>query len=91
MAGQVQQRVNLRDRHRLGPRGHLDDLISGLDGTLTQHPQVKPGPVMGDQQRRDLRVVHPDAYPVAGDPRLGHLEQRLPDPVPVADAHLVVG
>jgi len=46
---------------------------------------------MGDEQRRDLRVVHPDAYPVAGDPRLGHLKQRLSDPVPVADAHLVVG
>jgi hypothetical protein len=46
---------------------------------------------MGDQQRRDLRVVHPDAHAVAGDPRLGHLEQRLPDPVAVADARLVVG
>ncbi len=90
MPGQVQQRVDLRDRHRFGPRGHLHDLIPGLDGTLAQHPEVEPGPVMRDQQRRDLRVVHPDADPVAGDSRLGHLEQRLPDPVPVADAHPVI-
>jgi hypothetical protein len=45
---------------------------------------------MRDQQRRHARVVHPDADPVAGDPRLGHLEHGLADPVAVADAHLVI-
>jgi hypothetical protein len=34
MPGQVQQRVNLRDRHRFGLRDHLNDLVPGLDGTL---------------------------------------------------------
>jgi hypothetical protein len=91
MPWQVQQRVNLRHRHCFGPGGHLHDLIPCLYWALAQHPQIEPGPVMGDQQRRDPRVVHPDAHPVAGDPRLGHLEHCLPDPVPVADAHLVVG
>ena len=56
-----------------------------------EHPQVEAGPVVGDQQRRDPRVVHADADPVAGDPRLGDLEQRGADPVAVADADLVVG
>ncbi len=46
---------------------------------------------MGDEQRRDPRVVHPDADAEAGHPRLRHLEERLADLVPVADAHLVVG
>jgi hypothetical protein len=47
--------------------------------------------VVGDQQRGYPRVVHPDAHPVAGHPRLGDLEQRRADLVPVADAHLVIG
>ena len=38
-----------------------------------------------------LRLVHPDTDAVAGHARLRHLEERSPDAVPVADAHLVVG
>ena len=38
-----------------------------------------------------LGLAQPHADPKAGDPRLGHLELGLTDPVPVADAHLVVG
>ena len=91
MPGQVEQGVDLGHRHGLRPGGHLHDLVPGLHSALAQHPEVEPGPVVGDQQRRDARVVHPDADPVAGDPRLGHLEHRLADPVPVADAHLVIG
>src|SRR5262249_35813947 len=36
-------------------------------------------------------VVHPDADAVAGNARLRDLEDRAADPVPVADADLVVG
>jgi hypothetical protein len=90
MAGQVEQRVDLGHGHGLRAGVHLRDLIAGLHGALAQHPQVEPGPVAGDQQRGNLRVVHPDADPVAGDPRLGHLEQRFADLVAVTDAHLVI-
>jgi hypothetical protein len=90
MPGQVEQRVDLGHRHGLRPGRHLDDLVPGPDQALAQHPEVEPGPVVGDQQRGHPRVVHPDAHPVTCDPGLGHLELRLADPVPVADAHLVV-
>ena len=46
---------------------------------------------MRHDERRHLRLIHPDAEPVAGDARLRHFEQRASDPVTVADAHLGVG
>jgi hypothetical protein len=46
---------------------------------------------MGNEQRRHSRLGHAQPDPVAGDARLGDLEQRRADPVAVADADLVVG
>ena len=46
--------------------------------------------MVGDEQRRDARVVHADPDAVAGDARLGDLEDGGADPVAVADADLVV-
>ena len=37
-----------------------------------------------------MRLVHADPDAVAGGSRLGHLEQRSPDPVAVADADLII-
>jgi hypothetical protein len=74
MTGQVEQRVDLRDRHPFWSRGDLHYLVAGLDLTRFEHPEVEARPVMLDQQRRDPRVVHPDAHPVTGDAGLGHLE-----------------
>ena len=91
MPGQVEQSIDLGHRHGLRPGGDLDDVIPRLHRALAQHPEVESGPVMRDQHRGNAWVVHPDAHPVAGDPRLGHLEDRLTDPVPIADAHLAVG
>jgi hypothetical protein len=49
-------------------------------------------PTTENQQRRHPRLVHPNADdPVTGDTRLGHFEQTGPDPVAIANAHLVVG
>ncbi len=45
---------------------------------------------MRHEECRHLRLVHPDADPVAGDTRLRHFEQRASDPVMVADAHFCV-
>ena len=47
--------------------------------------------MVGDEQRRHGGLVHADADAVTGDARLGDLEQRVADPVAVADADLVVG
>jgi len=90
MARQVEQRAHLRDGHTLRPGGNLDDLVPGLDLPFVADPQIKPGPTVGDQQGGHPWLVHPQAHPVAGDPRLGDLELRLADPVAVADAHLIV-
>ena len=90
MPGQVEQAVDLGHGHGLRPGGHLNDLVPGLYGALVEHPEVEPGPVMGNQQSGHACLVHPDPHPVARHPRLGHLEQRLTDLVAIADAHLVI-
>mgnify|MGYP006197654031 CR=1 FL=1 len=61
-----------------------------VDLTLGDDPAVEPWAPVRDQQCGHLR--HPDAHPraVARDSRLGDLEDGLPDPVAVPDAHLVV-
>src|SRR5262249_47503322 len=64
---------------------------TGLDVALLQDAEVEPGAAVGDQERRDARVVHAKADAVAGDSGLGHLEDGATDPVAVADADLVVG
>ena len=46
--------------------------------------------MVGDQQRRELRLPHPHPHAEAGDARLGDLELGLTDAVAVADADLVV-
>ena len=90
MSGQVEQGIDLGHGHSFWPNSDLHDLITSLHSALTQHPEVKSGAAVRNQQRGHPRVVHPDAHPVAGDPRLRHFEQRFTDPVPVADAHLII-
>ena len=89
--GQIQQRIGLGDGHAFGTGQDLDDRVAGLDLALLEDAEVKARPVMRDDQRGHLRVVHPDAEAIAGHPRLRHLEQRAADPVMIADAHLRVG
>src|SRR5205814_2089043 len=67
------------------------DLVARPRLVLGQDPQIEPGPTVSDQQSRHPGLVHPQAHPVTGHPRLGDLEQRTADAVPVADAHLLVG
>ena len=87
---QIEQPVHLGDGHGLGTRRQLGDLVPGLDLPLLQDPQVEARTSVGHEQRRHLRLVHADAHPVAGHPGLGDLEHGVPDPVPVADADLVI-
>ena len=86
MTRQVEQRVDLGDGHLLGPEPDLDDLIAGRNRAFSENSQVEAGSVMCHQQRGHARIGHPDAYSVTGDPRLGHLEDRGPDPELVTDA-----
>ena len=91
LGGEVEEPVDLRDRQSLGPVGDLHDRVAGLHRSLLEDSQVEAGAVVGDQQRRHGRLGHPDADAVARHARLGDLEQRLADPVAIADADLVVG
>ncbi len=47
--------------------------------------------MVGYQQRRHRGLPHADPDPEAGDAGLGDLEHRLPDLIPITDAHLGVG
>ena len=89
--GEVEQRVDVGDRHLLGSRGELDDLVSRLHLALFEHPEVEARAVVGDEQRGNPRIVHADPDAIAGDARLRYLEARAADLVAIADAHLVVG
>ena len=91
VAGQVEQRVGVGHAQRAGTGPGLDDLVAGLDVPLADHAHVEAGPVVADQQRGQVGLAEAQPDPVAGDPGLGDLELRLADPVPVPDAHLVVG
>ena len=88
--GQVEQRVDLRDRHLLRAGGELDDLVSCLHVAFLEHAEVEAGAAVGDEQGRDARVVHPDPDAVTGDAGLRDFEDGGADPVAVADADLVV-
>ncbi len=88
--GEVEQRVDVGDRHLLGSRGELDDLVSRLYLALFEHAEVEARAVVGDEQRGNPRIVHADPDAIAGDARLRHLEDRAADLVAIADAHLVV-
>ena len=88
--GQVEQRVDVGHAQRVRAASGADDLVAGGDVALGQDAQVEPRTVVGDQQRRELRLPHPHPHPEAGDARLGDLELRLTDPVAITDADLVV-
>src|SRR5262249_44760190 len=89
-ARQIEQCVRVGDSKRMRAALRLNYLVAGFDQPLPDNPHVKAGPVMADQQRGHLGFAKPQADAVAGDPRLSDFELGRADPVPVADAHLVV-
>ena len=91
MPGEVEQRVDLGDRHLFGAGGELDDLVSRLYVAFFEHAEVEARAVVGDEHRGDARVVHADPDAVAGDPGLRDLEDGSADLVAIADADLVIG
>ena len=89
--GKYKQRIYLGDGQMFGTGQDLHDLVAGFDLALLEDAKIKARSVMLDDERRHLRLVHPDAEPVAGDARLRHFEQRASNPVMVANAHLRIG
>ena len=88
--GEVEKRVDLGDRHLLRAGGDLEDLVPRLDLALFEHAEVEARAAVGDEQRRDARIVHANPHAVTGDAGLRDLEEGGADPVAVADADLVV-
>ena len=60
------------------------------DLALFEHAEVEAGAAVGDQQRRNARIVHANPHAVTGHAGLGDLEEGRADLVAVADADLVV-
>ena len=46
MTGEVEERVDLGDRHLLGAGGDLEDLVSCLDVAFFEDAEVEAGAVM---------------------------------------------
>jgi len=90
VAREVEQRVSLGYGHLFGAGGELDDLVSCLHVSLFEHAEVEARAVVRDEQGGNARVVHADPDAVAGDPGLRDLEDRGADPVPIADADVLV-
>jgi hypothetical protein len=88
---QIQQRVDIGDTELVRATACPHDVVTGLDPALGDDAEVKPWTVLGDKKVGHFRFVEPQPDPEAGDPRLGDLENRAADPVPVADADLIVG
>src|SRR5712671_1991142 len=91
MTWHVQQRIDLRDGHAPRVRRNLHDLVAGLDLSLLKDAKIEAGSAVRDEQCGHLRLVHADADPVTCDARLRHFKQGAPDPIAIADAHLLVG
>jgi hypothetical protein len=90
MAGQIQQRVNLRDRHSLRTIRDFHDLVAGTYFAFLEHTEIESRPMMRNKQRRHLRLIHSDADAVTRHPRLCYFKQCASDPVLVTDAHFSV-
>ncbi|ESY81024.1 hypothetical protein X740_10925 [Mesorhizobium sp. LNHC221B00] len=68
----------------------LDDFVSSLDLAFLQDAQIEAGPASRNQQRGHTRLIHANTDPVTSDARLGHFEQGAPNPVAIADAHIMI-
>ena len=91
MSRKVEQSVDRGDSHALGPVGDFDDVVAGAYPSFLEHAQVKARPPVSDEQGGHPRLVHPQSDSVASDARLANLQQRLPDTVAIANAHLAGG
>src|SRR5271166_2815151 len=87
----VEEGIDLGDRHALGAVRELLDAIAGAELAFLNDAEIKAGPAVRNQQRRYLRMLQPDADPVAGVAWLADLYDGTADPEAIADADLGIG
>src|SRR3954452_25091767 len=91
MLRRVEEAIDLGDRHVLRAVGEFHDHIAGGDLAFLDDPEIETGSAVRNQQRRYLRMLQPDADPVAGVAWLADLDDGAADPEAIANADLVIG
>ena len=91
MLRRIEERIDLGDGHALGAVKELLDAIASADLTFLDDAEIEAGPAVRNQQRWHLRMLQPDADPVAGVAWLADLDDGAADPEAIADADLVIG
>jgi hypothetical protein len=90
MSGQIQEGINLRDRHPFRTICNFHDFIVRTNLSFLQHAEVKAWPSMRYEQGWHARVVHANADAVARHAWLRNFKHRTADAVSVADAYFVI-
>ncbi len=91
MIREVEKRIDLSDRHSLLGLPHLHDFVARAHFAFLKNAEVESRTATGGQQRRHPGLVHPNANAIAGNSGLRDFEECAPDPIPVADAHRIIG
>jgi hypothetical protein len=91
MSGQIQNSINVGHRHPFWTFSKFYDFITRANFSFLQNAKVESRSPVRDQEGWHARLVHANAYAVAGYPGLCHFEHRLADAVSIANADLVVG
>src|ERR1700747_3130119 len=90
MIAKIEEGIDLGDGHLLRPLAYLQDFVSRTDLAFLYDSEIKSRSAMGDEQGRHLRVVHPHAHAVAGNPRLRDFEHCAANAKAVTDANFTV-
>ena len=91
MTRQVEQPVDFGYGDLLRTVRDLHDFVSCANFSFLKYAEVESRALVRNEQAGHLRIGHADADSIAGDPRLGDLEQRAADTVTIADTDLVIG
>ena len=91
MVRRIEKRVDLCDSHSLVRLSHLHDFVASTHLAFPENAEVEPRPSTRCQQSRHPGLVHPNADAIAGNTRLGDLEQRAADLITIANAHAIIG
>src|SRR5271165_3181016 len=91
MIRKVEKRIDLKDRHSLLSFPHLHDFVARAHFAFLKNAEVESRTATGGQECRHLGLVHPNTNSIAGNSGLRDFEECAPDPIPVSDAHRIIG
>jgi len=91
MSWQIQESVDVSDRHSFRTIADFYDFIALADFSLLQHAKVKTGSSVCNKQRRHTRFIHADADAVARHARLCYFEFSVTNAVSITNTDLVIG